>query len=77
MAGLDSWDARSIDETIHKVAESFEINLAKIGQPIRVAVTGQSVSPPIDATVWLVGQGRTLERLDHALKLIRIRAEGS
>ena len=77
LAGLDSWDARSIDETIHKVAESFEINLAKIGQPIRVAVTGQSVSPPIDATVWLVGQGRTLERLDHALKLIRIRAEGS
>ena len=77
LAGLDSWDARSIDETIHKVAESFEINLAKIGQPIRVAVTGQSVSPPIDATVWLVGQGRTLERLDHALKLISIRAERS
>ena len=76
-AELGSWDVKSIDETIHAVAESFEINLGKLGQPIRVAITGGSVSPPIDATVWLVGQVRTLGRLDRALELIKIRAEGS
>ena len=74
LAGLDSWTAKSIGETIHEVAESFEIKLGKLGQPIRVAVTGGSVSPPIDATVWLVGQERTVARLDHALELIKIRA---
>ena len=77
LAALKSWDAESIDETIHKVAESFEITLGKLGQPIRVAVTGGPVSPPIDKTVWLVGQDRTLERLDRALELIKIRAASS
>jgi glutamyl-tRNA synthetase len=77
LAGLDTWDAKSIDETIHKVAELFEINLGKLGQPIRVAVTGGAVSPPIDATVWLVGKDRVIKRLDHALELVKIRAESS
>ncbi len=45
-----------IAETIEQVAASFEINMGKLGQPIRVAVTGGSVSPPIDVTVWLVGR---------------------
>jgi glutamyl-tRNA synthetase len=77
LAGLDNWDTQSIDETIHKVAESFEIKLGKLGQPLRVAVTGGSVSPPIDATVWLVGKRRVIERLDRALELIKIRAASS
>ena len=74
LAGLGSWDVKSIDETIHKVADSFDISLGKLGQPIRIAVTGGSVSPPIDATVWLVGQERAVARLDRALELIKIRA---
>lgn len=77
LAELDHWNMQSIDETIHKVAASFEINLGKLGQPIRVAVTGGAVSPPIDATVWLVGKERTIKRLDHALELVRIRAASS
>jgi glutamyl-tRNA synthetase len=77
LAGLEDWDTQSIDETIHKVAESFEIKLGKLGQPLRVAVTGGSVSPPIDATVWLVGKRRVIERLDRALELIKIRAASS
>lgn len=74
---LVSWDSESIDKAIHKVAESFEINLGKLGQPLRVAATGGSVSPPIDKTLWLVGRERTLARLDAAIELIKIRAAGS
>jgi len=77
LADLETWDAKSIDETIHRVAESFEINLGKLGQPIRVAVTGGSVSPPIDETVWLIGKDRVIKRLEGAIELIRIRAENS
>ena len=51
--------------------------MGKLGQPIRVAVTSGPVSPPIDVTVWLVGQRRTIERLDHALGLIEARAAAS
>ncbi len=71
---LNSWDVAAIDEAIHSVAAAYEINLGKLGQPLRVAVTGGAVSPPIDSTVWLVGKERTIQRLDHALELVKIRA---
>ncbi len=77
LAELDNWDTSEIAKTIEGVANEFEIKMGKLGQPIRVAVTGGSVSPPIDATVWLVGKDRVISRLDAALKFIQIRAESS
>lgn len=74
LAGLEHWGQTAIQETIEEVAADYEINMGKIGQPIRVAVTGGPVSPPIDVTLWLVGQARTIQRLDHAITLIEARA---
>jgi glutamyl-tRNA synthetase len=74
---LGEWTPAAIENVICGVAESFEINMGKLGQPIRVAVTGGSVSPPIDSTVWLIGKDRVIKRLDHALELVKIRAESS
>jgi glutamyl-tRNA synthetase len=59
------------------VAADFDLNLGKIGQPIRVAVTSGPVSPPIDVTLWLVGQERTVQRLGSAIELIEVRAAAS
>lgn len=70
LAELDNWSPENIAAAIEQVAAEFGINLGKLGQPIRVAVTGGPVSPPIDVTVWLVGQERTLSRLDTALAII-------
>ncbi len=77
LAELPEWSKEAIAETIEKTADSFGINMGKLGQPIRVSCTGGSVSPPIDVTLWLVGQKRTVERLDHALHLIAERAQAS
>jgi len=74
LAGLKHWGRTAISEAIEAVAASFDINMGKLGQPIRVAVTGGSVSPPIDVTVCLVGRERVLRRLDHALQYIEARA---
>ena len=41
--------------------------LGKIAQPVRVAVTGTAISPPIDATLALLGRERTLARIDSVL----------
>jgi glutamyl-tRNA synthetase len=76
-ASLTSWDRQSIHEVIETVASAFEINMGKLGQPIRVAVTGGAVSPPIDVTLWLVGQERTVRRLNHAIEFIEARAAAS
>lgn len=77
LAGLDHWSQVAIGEAIQTVATSFDLNLGKLGQPIRVAVTGGSVSPPIDVTLRLVGQNRTIARLNHAIDLIEQRAAAS
>ena len=73
LASLEHWGQTAIHEAIEQVAADVDINLGKLGQPIRVAVTGGPVSPPIDVTLWLVGQERTIERLDRGIELIEAR----
>ena len=74
LAGLEDWSKDAIAQAIEIVASRFDINMGKLGQPIRVAVTGGPVSPPIDVTVWLIGQERVIQRLDMAIKYIEGRA---
>jgi glutamyl-tRNA synthetase len=77
LAELPEWTKEGIAKTIEDTAARFELNLGKLGQPLRVAVTGGPVSPPIDVTVWLVGRERALVRLDRALEMIRERAQAA
>ena len=74
LSELEEWSEEGIDRAIRQSAEAHGLNLGKLGQPIRVAVTGGPVSPPIDVTVALIGRERTLSRLDDAVRLIEARA---
>ena len=44
--------------------------MGKLAQPVRVAITGGTVSPGIFETLEVLGQSRTLERMERALALI-------
>lgn len=74
LAELPAWSAPGIAEAVARAAAEEGIGLGKLGQPLRVAVTGRGVSPPFDVTLALVGRDRTLARLDRALDFIRARA---
>ena len=74
---LEEWSCEIINVCVNEVASIFDINMGKIGQPLRVAVTGVSASPPIDITLCLVGKGRTLKRLEKAIEIIKERAESN
>jgi len=50
------------------IAAETGLGLGKVAQPLRVALTGTAVSPPIDATAALIGRERVLARLDRALQ---------
>lgn len=76
LANLDVWSRHEISMIVEQTAAEFEINMGKLGQPIRVAVTGGPVSPPIDVTLELVGRKRTIERLHRGIGLIEKRAAG-
>lgn len=72
---LTSWDANSLQVCINDVSASFDINMGKIAQPLRVAVTGSGMSPAIDMTLKLIGKERVLKRFEKALALIKERSE--
>jgi glutamyl-tRNA synthetase len=67
MASLESWQAPRLHEVIQAVAAEHNAGLGKVAQPICVAVSGGSVSPPIDVTLEILGRETTLERLDCAI----------
>jgi len=67
LADMARWDAPAIHTALNDLATQLQSGLGKIAQPLRVAVTGTAVSPPIDATLALLGRERTLARLDAVL----------
>ena len=67
LAQAPEWTAAAMHEIVNRTAETLGLKLGKIAQPLRVAVAGRAVSPPIDVTLALVGRERTLRRLDAAI----------
>lgn len=73
LAGLSQWTSANIHSCIADTAETLGIGFGKLGQPLRVAITGDAVSPPIDTTLYLAGHETTLSRLDQALAYVDAR----
>jgi glutamyl-tRNA synthetase len=67
LGALKEWSAPAVHGALENLAAEKGLGLGKIAQPLRVAVTGGTVSPPIDQTLALLGQPRTLARLDRVL----------
>ncbi len=70
LSGLENWDAQSIHAVVEAITEALGVGMGKVGQPLRVAVTGGSFSPPIDQTVELLGKERSISRIERAIDYI-------
>jgi len=69
-SNLEEWKSPAIHRVIESITQDLELNMAKVGQPLRVAVTGGSFSPPIDKTVEIIGKPKTLARISTAIDYI-------
>jgi glutamyl-tRNA synthetase len=67
LAGAADWTAPPLNAALNALATARGIGLGKVAQPLRVALTGNTISPPIDLTLELLGRERSLARLDTAL----------
>jgi len=67
LIGLTDWSAAGVHGVLTGIAAETGLGLGKVAQPLRVALTGTAVSPPIDATAALIGRERVLARLREAL----------
>jgi glutamyl-tRNA synthetase len=69
LARLTEWSAPAIHALISGFATAKGLSLGKLAQPIRLAVCGGTVSPPIDATLAILGKTEALARLARARAL--------
>ncbi len=67
---LPDWSGEAIHRIVRETAELRGLKLGKVAQPLRVAVCGGAVSPPIDVTLELLGRERTIRRMERAIAWI-------
>ena len=67
LQGLETWEAAVIDKALEGVAERHEVGMGKVGQPLRLAMTGTPTSPGIGDTMELVGRERAFKRIEDAI----------
>jgi len=70
-AALPDWDGAAIHGQLTAFAAAKGLALGKLAQPIRLAICGGTVSPPIDASLAILGREESLARLDRALSVWR------
>jgi glutamyl-tRNA synthetase len=67
LAALETFDLESIETALRGVVESLDAKPNKVFQPIRVALTGTTISPGIFESLELLGREESLNRIEHAL----------
>ncbi len=60
------WTPEALHHLLTELAGAQDLKLGQVAQPIRVALTGNTVSPPIDQTLAVLGKDQSLARLDRA-----------
>jgi glutamyl-tRNA synthetase len=69
LAAVFDWTAVALEETVKKYCEANAIGLGKVAQPLRVAISGSSVSPPIFDSLVFLGKERTLARINRCITM--------
>jgi glutamyl-tRNA synthetase len=70
LAALNGYQPTDIEVLFKATAERLALGLGKVAQPVRVALTGGTVSPPIQELVALLGREESVSRLDRAIASI-------
>jgi glutamyl-tRNA synthetase len=65
-----TWTVETIHQANAAIAQELSLGMGKVAQPLRVAITGTQVSPPIDETIYLAGRDVALQRIDDAVARI-------
>jgi glutamyl-tRNA synthetase len=70
-AAAPDWKADALEAIVKQYCEQKGLGLGNVAQPIRVAISGTTVSPPIFQSVEFLGKERTLERIDRCLAVVK------
>lgn len=68
LAAMDKFTEEQIENMLRSLAEKKQLGLGKVAQPLRVAICGNTISPPIFDSVRMLGKDETLARIDNTLE---------
>ncbi len=68
LSNLTDWTAQTLESAVQSYCDSKQLALGKVAQPIRVAITGSTVSPPIFQSLEMLGKPATLARIQRCLQ---------
>ncbi|MCF6238642.1 MAG: hypothetical protein L3J79_07505 [Candidatus Marinimicrobia bacterium] len=60
------------EELFRKKSEEVKVKLGSMLMPLRVAISGSKVSPPIFGSLRLLGSEKALKRIDHVIELLKV-----
>jgi len=69
--GATAYDYEQLEQPIRDLAESLSVKLGQVFGVLRIALTAQTVSPPLIESMDLLGKEKTLGRLKHAIELLK------
>ena len=67
LSASNEWNAESIQAVLDSCVETLGIGFGKLGQPLRLAITGGTQSPSLADTLALIDKADVLQRLDAAI----------
>lgn len=70
LEGVGAWEASAIETAVKGYAEAKGLGLGKVAQPLRVAVSGGTVSPPIFESLVFLGREKTLARVKRCIEVV-------
>ena len=68
LAAMEQFTKETIEDMLRSLAEERQLGLGKVAQPLRVAICGTTISPPIFDSVEMLGKENTLARIDTTIK---------
>jgi glutamyl-tRNA synthetase len=71
LAGADPYDVETLERELRGLVEAEGLSANKVLQPIRVAITGSTVSPGIFESLVALGRDDSIERIDRAIGRLR------
>ena len=70
LTAIEDFTHENIERAFTGTLEKCGLNMGELAQPVRVALTGSTVSPGIHEVIEVLGKARTLHRLENALAII-------
>jgi glutamyl-tRNA synthetase len=74
LRGTDSFEPAQLETALGRILAEHDVKPGRLYQPIRVAITGTSVSPGIFESLSVLGKNRSVERIERAVERLSTEA---